>query len=59
MWAAIKRPGATATRFLTQAMAELNMMSTMGYGIHEMHLGQARRSFPMPDYDLSEPQPSS
>jgi ATP-dependent DNA helicase RecG len=28
----------------------------MGYGIHEMLLGQARRYFPMPDYDLSESQ---
>lgn len=37
-------------------MAELNMIDTMGYGIYEMHLGQARRFFPMPDYDLSEPQ---
>lgn len=42
--------------FLTQAMAELNMIDTMGYGIHEMHLGQARRYFPMPDYDLTESQ---
>ena len=42
--------------FLAQAMAELNMIDTMGYGIHEMHVGQARRYSPMPDYDLSEPQ---
>jgi ATP-dependent DNA helicase RecG len=28
----------------------------MGYGIHDMHARQARRFFPMPDYDLSEPQ---
>ncbi|MBK6744175.1 MAG: putative DNA binding domain-containing protein [Hydrogenophilales bacterium] len=42
--------------FLAQAMAELNMIDTMGYGIHEMHVGQARRYFPMPDYDLSETQ---
>ena len=35
-------------------MAELNMIDTMGYGIYEMYLGQARRYFPMPDYDLSE-----
>jgi ATP-dependent DNA helicase RecG len=42
--------------FLAQAMAELNMIDTMGYGIHEMHLGQAKRYFPMPDYDLSQPQ---
>jgi len=36
-------------------MAELNMIDTMGYGIYEMHLGQARRYFPMPDYDLTNP----
>jgi len=30
------------------------MIDTMGYGIYEMHLGQARRYFPLPDYDLSE-----
>lgn len=41
--------------FLAQAMAELNMIDTMGYGIHAIHVGQARRYFPMPDYDLSEP----
>lgn len=41
--------------FLAQAMAELNMIDTMGYGIHSIHLGQARRYFPMPDYDLSQP----
>lgn len=37
-------------------MAELNMIDTMGYGIYEMYSGQALRYFPMPDYDLSEPQ---
>lgn len=41
--------------FLAQAMAELNMIDTMGYGIRDMYTGQARRYFPMPDYDLSEP----
>lgn len=40
--------------FLAQAMSELNMIDQMGYGIHEMHKGQARRYFPMPDYDLGE-----
>lgn len=39
--------------FLVQAMAGLNMIDTMGYGIHDMHVRQARRYFPMPDYDLS------
>lgn len=42
--------------FLAQAMAELNMIDTMGYGIHDMHTRQARRFFPMPDYDLNQPQ---
>lgn len=51
-----KTPKRYRNPFLAQAMAELNMIDTMGYGIHEMHLGQARRYFPMPDYDLSEPQ---
>jgi len=51
-----KTPRRYRNPFLVQAMAELNMIDTMGYGIHEMHLGQARRFFPMPDYDLSEPQ---
>ena len=41
--------------FLAQAMAELNMIDTMGYGIRDMYSGQARRYFPMPDYDLNEP----
>ncbi len=41
--------------FLAQAMAELNMIDTMGYGIRDMYTGQARRYFPMPDYDLDEP----
>lgn len=40
---------------LAQVMTELNMIDTMGYGIYEMHIGQARRYFPLPDYDLSEP----
>jgi ATP-dependent DNA helicase RecG len=49
-----KTPHRYRNPYLAQAMAELNMIDTMGYGIHEMHLGQARRYFPMPDYDLSE-----
>ena len=54
--AGTKTPRRYRNPFLAQAMAELNMIDTMGYGIHEMHLGQARRFFPMPDYDLSDPQ---
>src|SRR5690554_1995017 len=40
---------------LVNAMVELNMIDTMGYGIHEMHLGQAKRYLPMPDYDVTDP----
>ena len=50
-----KTPRRYRNLFLAQAMAELNMIDTMGYGIYEMHIGQARRFFPLPDYDLSEP----
>jgi len=49
-----KTPRRYRNLFLAQAMTELNMIDTLGYGIHEMHTGQARRFFPMPDYDLSE-----
>ncbi len=51
-----KTPRRYRNPFLAQAMVELNMIDTMGYGIHEMYVGQARRFFPMPDYDLSNPQ---
>ncbi len=40
--------------FLAQAMAQINMIDTMGYGIHTMFIGQAKRYFPLPDYDLTE-----
>lgn len=50
-----KTPRRYRNPFLAQAMAELNMIDTMGYGIHQIYKGQARRYFPMPDYDLSEP----
>ena len=49
-----KTPRKYRNPFLVQAMTELNMIDTMGYGIYEMHLGQARRYFPLPDYDLSD-----
>ena len=51
-----KTPRRYRNPFLAQAMVELNMIDTMGYGIHEMYSGQARRFFPMPDFDLSNPQ---
>lgn len=40
--------------FLARAMSLLNMIDTMGIGIHDMHTRQAQRYFPLPDYNLSE-----
>ena len=51
-----KTPHRYRNPFLTQAMSELNMIDTMGYGIHQMFSGQAKRYFPLPDYDLTVDQ---
>jgi ATP-dependent DNA helicase RecG len=48
-----KTPRRYRNPFLAQAMAELNMIDRMGYGIYDMYTLQARRYFPLPDYDLS------
>ncbi len=40
---------------LVQAMAELNMIDQMGYGIQRIYERQRRRFFPLPDYDLDDP----
>ncbi len=53
--AGTKTPRSYRNSFLAQAMAELKMIDTLGYGIHEMNTEQAKRYFPLPDYDLSEP----
>ena len=42
--------------FLADAMVELNLIDTQGGGIKRMFETQRRRSFPLPDYDLSLPQ---
>lgn len=39
--------------FLAQAMVNLGMIDTIGSGIKRIFLTQKKRSFPMPDYDLS------
>ena len=49
-----KTPRKYRNPFLAQAMAELNMIDTMGYGIHEIHKGQAKRYFPLPDYEFPD-----
>lgn len=41
--------------WLVQAMAELNMIDQMGYGIQRIYEAQRRRFFPLPDYDVSDP----
>jgi ATP-dependent DNA helicase RecG len=50
-----KLPRRYRNAFLVEAMSSLNMIDKMGYGIHDMHLSQARRYLPLPDYDLSDP----
>jgi ATP-dependent DNA helicase RecG len=40
-------------RMLADAMVELNLIDTQGGGIKRMFETQRRRSFPLPDYDLS------
>jgi len=41
--------------FLAEAMVNLNMIDTQGGGIKRMFQTQIKRFFPLPDYDLSEP----
>lgn len=41
--------------FLAEAMVNLNMIDTQGGGIKRMFTKQARRFFPLPDFDLSDP----
>jgi ATP-dependent DNA helicase RecG len=41
--------------FLSEAMVNLNMIDTQGGGIKKMYRTQMQRFFPMPTYDLSDP----
>jgi ATP-dependent DNA helicase RecG len=43
-------------KFLAEAMVRLDMIDTIGSGIRRMFDTQRARFFPMPDYDLTEPQ---
>jgi ATP-dependent DNA helicase RecG len=43
-------------KFLAQAMVNLDMIVTMGYGIKTMFIKQRQRYFPMPEYDLTQPE---
>jgi len=41
--------------FLVEAMGNLGMIETMGYGIRMMTTRQRERFLPLPDYDLTDP----
>ena len=50
-----RTPTRYRNRFLTEAMVNLRMIDSMGFGIHDvMFRGQAKRFLPLPEYDLSE-----
>lgn len=40
--------------FLVQAMANIKMIDTEGFGIHKLYVKQKERYLPMPDYDKSD-----
>lgn len=50
-----KTPGKYRNTCLAQAMTMLNMIDSMGYGIYKMNRGQAKRYFPLPDYEVDDP----
>lgn len=49
-----KTPLRYRNAFLVEAMSSLNMIDKMGYGIHDMAQSQARRFFPLSDYDPAD-----
>ena len=51
-----KTPEKYRNHWLAQAMVSLGMIDRLGYGIHTMYVAQRERFFPLPDYQLSEPQ---
>jgi len=48
-----KTPKKYRNKWLADAMVNLNMIDTLGYGIHKMYLSQKNRFFPLPDYSQS------
>lgn len=49
-----KTPNNYRNKFLAEAMFNLNMIDSMGYGIHKMTKSQYHRYFPLPDYTHSK-----
>jgi len=43
-------------KLLTEVMVNLNMIDTIGSGIKRMFLTQRKRYFPLPSYDLTNPE---
>lgn len=49
-----KTPTKYRNPFLTQAMVNLKMIDTQGYGIHKIFQSQRKRFLPMPQYEQAE-----
>ena len=50
-----KTPAKYRNLWLATAMVNLGMIDRLGYGIHSLCVSQMKRFFPLPDYDLSQP----
>ena len=50
----LRTPDKYRNPFLVQAMVNLKMIDTQGYGIHKIFLSQRNRFLPMPEYDKSD-----
>lgn len=50
-----RTPQRYRNRFLADAMVNVNMIDTMGYGIRRMFNEQRRRFYPLPDIDAHDP----
>lgn len=48
-----KTPKKYRNKWLIEAMVNLNMIDSLGYGIHKMYKSQRKRYFPLPDYTKS------
>lgn len=48
-----KTPKRYRNQFLSNAMINLKMVDSQGFGIHDMYMHQRERFLPMPDYDRS------
>ncbi|PRZ26066.1 RNA-binding domain-containing protein [Flavobacterium granuli] len=48
-----KTPKKYRNKWLAEAMVNLNMIDSLGYGIYKMYKSQRKRYFPLPDYTKS------